>query len=313
MKPLPGDLAALASGGKPALARCLTALELAPEDPALVALLEAAWQAPRGVALGLTGPPGVGKSTLAGALLAAWRKRGQSVAVIAVDPSSRRSGGALLGDRIRIPTDPADPGAFVRSMAARRRLGGLADTTFPAVVLARALFDWVIVETVGVGQSETEIADCADLVLLCVQPGAGDALQFAKAGIMEVPDLVLVTKADLGTAAERAAGDVRRALSLATGDGPPPSVAVVSAVSGRGVAPALDGIDAARAAAADRSAARRGAQARIWIGNRLVESFGREGEALLAPRLTGCDSPFAPVAALMDRARGALHESLKEL
>lgn len=312
MKPLPADLAALASGGKAALARCLTALELAPEAPALTALLEAAWRAPRGIALGLTGPPGVGKSTLAGALLAAFRARGDTVAVIAVDPSSRRSGGALLGDRIRIPTDPADPGAFVRSMAARRRLGGLADTTFPAVVLARALFDRVLVETVGVGQSETEIADCADLVVLCVQPGSGDALQFAKAGIMEVPDLVLVTKADLGAAAERAAGDVRRALSLAAGDDPPP-IAVVSAVSGKGVAPALDAIDAARAATAPRRAVRRAAQARAWVANRLVESFGREGEALLAPRLAGCDSPFGPVATLMNRAREALHESLKEL
>ena len=138
--------------------------------------------------------------------------------VIAVDPSSRRSGGALLGDRTRIETDPADPGVFVRSMAARRRLGGVADLTFPAAVLMRACFDWVIVETVGVGQSEVEIADCADLVVFCAQPGSGDALQFMKAGVMEMPDVVLVTKGDLGAPASRAAADVRGALSLAAAE-----------------------------------------------------------------------------------------------
>ena len=152
--------------------------------------------APQGLALGLTGPPGVGKSTLINALLARLRARGESVAVIAVDPSSRRSGGALLGDRTRIETDPEDAGVFVRSMAARRRLGGLADITYPAMVLMRALFDLVIVETVGVGQSETEIADCADLVVFCAQPGSGDALQFMKAGVMERGT---VTRPDSGT------------------------------------------------------------------------------------------------------------------
>ena len=198
MTPIPGALDELRAGGKAALARCLSALETTPDDPRLTALLDRAFAAPRGCVLGLTGPPGVGKSTLANAFLARLRARGETVAVIAVDPSSRRSGGALLGDRTRIATDPGDPGAFVRSMAARSRLGGLAELTFPATVLMRALFDWVLVETVGVGQSETEIADCADLVVLCVQPGAGDALQFMKAGVMEVPDLLLVTKGDLG-------------------------------------------------------------------------------------------------------------------
>lgn len=263
--------------------------------------------------VGITGPPGAGKSSLIAALIGEVRAGGREIAVVAVDPSSTVSGGAVLGDRIRMMERFADSGVFVRSMASRGRQGGLAWTTANLVhLLDAAGYPLVIVETVGVGQSETEIADCADLVVLCVQPGSGDALQFAKAGIMEVPDLVLVTKADLGAAAERAAGDVRRALSLAAGDDPPP-IAVVSAVSGKGVAPALDAIDAARAATAPRRAVRRAAQARAWVANRLVESFGREGEALLAPRLAGCDSPFGPVATLMNRAREALHESLKEL
>jgi LAO/AO transport system kinase len=304
-------LPALAAGGKAALARCLSALETAPRDPALVALLDAAWQAPKGLVTGLTGPPGVGKSTLANALIARLRARGETVGVIAVDPSSRCSGGALLGDRIRIDTDPDDPGVFVRSMAARRRLGGLAELTYPAAILMRALFDWVLVETVGVGQSETEIADCADIVVLCVQPGSGDALQFMKAGIMEVPDLVLVTKGDLGAPAVRAAADARGAFALSAG-GAPPAVAIVSARSGDGLEGALDLLSGHRAAGGDR-ADRRLSQARAWAESRLGESFGTIGLAALGPRLDTSGPPFASLARLSDAARGTLHEVAKNL
>ena len=272
MIPLPADLPALVAGGKATLARCLSTLETAPEDPALIALLEAAWRAPKGLALGLTGPPGVGKSTLTNAFLIELRRRGTTVGVIAIDPSSRRSGGALLGDRTRIATDPEDAGAFVRSMAARRHLGGLAEPAFPAVVLMRACFDWVIVETVGVGQSETEVADVVDLVLLCVQPGAGDALQFMKAGIMEVPDLVLVTKSDLGPPAERAAADLKGALSLAVNAVDGPAVALVSALTGDGIPAALDLVGVRRPGSAGL-AIRRKAQSDAWILSRLIEFF----------------------------------------
>ncbi len=129
-------------------------------------------------------------------------------------------------------------------MAARQRLGGLAEYAFPAVVLMRACFDRVIVETVGVGQSEAEIADVADLVVFCIQPGSGDALQYMKAGIMEVPDVVLVTKGDLGAAARRAAADARGALSLS--ETAAPAVAVVSALAGDGLSAAVELIDARR-------------------------------------------------------------------
>ena len=162
--------------------------------------------------VGVTGPPGAGKSTLLSALVAAWRGSGRTVAVLAVDPSSKRSGGALLGDRARIDSDPADRGLFIRSMAAGERLGGLAPATRAAAQALAAAFDVVVIETVGVGQSETEVAEAADTVAVIVQPGSGDALQFLKAGIMEVPDVLVVTKADLGVVAVRAVRDLRAAL-----------------------------------------------------------------------------------------------------
>ena len=154
----------------------------------------------------------MGKSTLLSALLREWRARGRTVAVLAVDPSSKRSGGALLGDRARIEHDPADRDVFIRSMAAGERLGGLAPATRAAAQALANAFDVVVIETVGVGQSETDVAEAADTVAVIVQPGSGDALQFLKAGIMEVPDVLVVTKADLGAPARRAEQDLRAAL-----------------------------------------------------------------------------------------------------
>ena len=165
-----------------------------------------------GHVVGVTGPPGAGKSTLLSALARAWRDDGRTVAVLAVDPTSKRSGGALLGDRARIEADPADRGLFIRSTAAGERLGGLAPATRAAAQALAAAFDVVVIETVGVGQSETEVAEAADTVAVAVQPGSGDALQFIKAGIMEIPDVLVVTKADLGRVALSARRDLNAAL-----------------------------------------------------------------------------------------------------
>jgi len=165
-----------------------------------------------GHVVGVTGPPGAGKSTLLSALASAWRDGGRTVAVLAVDPTSKRSGGALLGDRARIEADPADRGLFIRSTAAGERLGGLAPATRAAAQALAAAFDVVVIETVGVGQSETEVAEAADTTAVVVQPGSGDALQFLKSGIMEVPDVLVVTKADLGQVAMRARRDLSAAL-----------------------------------------------------------------------------------------------------
>jgi LAO/AO transport system kinase len=183
--------------------------------------------------IGLTGPPGAGKSSLLSALVKEWRGRGLSVAVLAVDPSSKRSGGSLLGDRARIEHDPRDDGVLIRSTAAGTRLGGLAAPTREAVEALAPAFDVVVVETVGVGQSETDVEEVADTVAVVVQPGSGDTLQFLKAGIMEVPDVLVVTKADLGDIAMRARRDLSAALrSLGSRDTPVVSVSSVPPPSG---------------------------------------------------------------------------------
>ncbi len=162
--------------------------------------------------VGITGPPGAGKSTLLSALLHAWRDQEKSVAMLAVDPSSRRSGGSLLGDRARIDFEASDREVFIRSTAAGERLGGLARGTRAAAQALAAAFDVVIIETVGVGQAETDIAEVADTVTVIVQPGSGDALQFLKSGIMEIPDVLVVTKSDLGQIAVSARRDLSAAL-----------------------------------------------------------------------------------------------------
>jgi LAO/AO transport system kinase len=192
--------------------------------------------------VGVTGPPGVGKSSLLSRLLAGWRARGRSVAVLAVDPTSRRSGGALLGDRARIEVDPQDHHAFIRSTAAGNRLGGLAPATRAAASALAAAFDVVVIETVGVGQSETEVAEVADTVAVVVQPGSGDVLQFLKAGIMEVPDVLVVTKADLGNIARRALSDLQAALR-ALGAQQTAVVAVSSLPPGSGIEELIDALE----------------------------------------------------------------------
>src|SRR4051794_25605678 len=163
--------------------------------------------------IGLTGSPGVGKSTTTAALVAAYRKRGMRVGVLAVDPSSPFSGGALLGDRVRMQEHATDGGVYIRSMASRGHLGGLSWTTPQALrVLDAAGCDVVLVETVGVGQAEVEVASLADSTIVLVAPGMGDAIQAAKAGILEVADLFVVNKADR-EGADATVRDLRHMLS----------------------------------------------------------------------------------------------------
>lgn len=236
-------------------------------------------QEPAGHIVGVTGPPGAGKSTLLSALLAAWRSTDRSVATLAVDPSSKASGGSLLGDRARIDFDPADRRVFIRSTAAGERLGGLAWGTRAAGQALAAAFDVVVIETVGVGQAETEVADASDTVVVVVQPGSGDTLQFLKSGIMEIPDVLVVSKADLGRVATQARRDLHAALrSLGKKD--TPVVAVSSLPPPSGIGELVQAIDAHRQALdlpSRRSQARRSAALAGFItehGTRALRALG---------------------------------------
>ncbi len=248
--------------------------------------------------VGITGPPGVGKSSLLSRLVAAWRARQRSVAVLAVDPTSKRSGGALLGDRARIEADPGDDEVFIRSTAAGDRLGGLAPATRAAASALAVAFDVVVIETVGVGQSETEVADVADTTVVVVQPGSGDVLQFLKAGIMEVPDVLVVTKADLGRVATRAITDLRSALR-ALGAAEVPVLAVSSVAPGTGFDELVEALDAHRGAVdlnARRVRSRRMHALADFVaehGERGLRELGgrREAERWLNEQNPGLDVP----------------------
>ncbi len=213
---------------------------------------------PGAARIGLTGAPGAGKSTLLDALVRELRPKGETVAIVAVDPSSRTTGGALLGDRVRVRSGASDPGVFIRSMAARDQLGGLAESAWSAVIILAAAFDRVFVETVGVGQSESDVAGLVDTLVYVATPGTGDTLQFMKAGILEYPDVFVVNKADLGAAATRTASELRGSISLSDRGASDAEAAVIltSASKGEGIDELVSAIDAHRQRLIDDGALR---------------------------------------------------------
>lgn len=221
----------VAAGDKRALARAATAIEnREPEGIALLHEISAGGR--RGTVVGVTGPPGAGKSTLVDALAARLRSEGHSVGILAVDPSSRLSGGAILGDRIRMQAHHADPGVFIRSMATRGASGGLAQATADlARLLEAAGMEFVIIETVGVGQDEVEIAALADVTVLVLVPGMGDDVQAMKAGIMEIADVFVINKADR-PGVEQVEAETHAMLSLAPGGSQPPIVRTIATEGG---------------------------------------------------------------------------------
>jgi LAO/AO transport system kinase len=251
--------------------------------------------------IGITGPPGAGKSSLLSMLLAEWRRRNRTVAVLAVDPSSKRSGGALLGDRVRIEHDPRDDGVLIRSTAAAGRLGGIAASTREAAEALAAAFDVVVVETVGVGQSETDIEDVSDTVAVVVQPASGDVLQFLKAGIMEVPDLLVVTKADLGEVATRSRRDLGQALK-AVGAAEVPVLAVSSLPPPSGIEPLADALEAHRETLdlpERRRQRRRGAALREFTAEHGEAALRKAGGRRAAEELLRAQDPGTSVGDLI--------------
>jgi LAO/AO transport system kinase len=275
--------APLLSGDRRALARAITLVESTRPDhrAGAEALLARLMPATGGsIRLGITGVPGVGKSTFIETFGLHVIARGHRLAVLAVDPSSKRGGGSILGDKTRMEKLATAPEAFIRPSPAGRTLGGVARRTREAILLAEAAgFDVVIVETVGVGQSETAVADMVDMFILLLQPAGGDELQGLKRGIMEVADLLVVNKADgeLVSAANRAAADYRRALQLimprSLGWRTP--VRQCSALTGKGIPEVWEIVEQYRRELSDTGeiAARRGEQARAWLESELADGL----------------------------------------
>ena len=267
-------IAGVRAGERRAIGRAIsTAERLGPEARALVAALHPdtgrAWR------VGVTGPPGAGKSTLISGLAGRLRAGGRSVAVVSVDPTSPFTRGAVLGDRIRLADHFLDPGVFIRSMASRGHQGGLAEATADAVlVLDAAGFDVVLVETVGSGQNEVEVRSLAETVVLALMPGSGDGVQAIKAGLMEIPDVLAVTKADR-PGADALVSDLRTALGLVPAGPWEPPIVEVSALEGTGLAELWAEVERHRAFLADEGR----------LDARRREGLARQLRALAADRL----------------------------
>ena len=278
-------LMAAKNGDRRALSKLLTCLEEGEESPV---------PAGSGDSIGVTGPPGVGKSTLIGRMVDIWVARGESVAVLAVDPSSPRSGGALLGDRMRMMSADSSDSFFVRSLATRNHPGGLMDCLSPMVdCLAECGWSRILIETVGAGQAEIRVVAFAERILLVDGPDRGDVIQAEKAGIIELADLIAINKSDLPNAA-RAADSIRSALSVGELERNP-EILLVSAHDGSGIEQLVDAIDAVETTTG---------RERLRIRERLISAWDST--------LLGADS-FDEVMAALETGSMTLSEAVESI
>ena len=260
--------------------------------------------------IGITGPPGAGKSSLTAALIQVWRRRGLKVAILAVDPSSPITGGALLGDRLRMHASGADREVFIRSLACRGEFGGLSAEVWPMSLAMLAAFDIVLVETVGVGQKEIDVSKMTDTTCFVAQPASGDSIQFLKAGIMEIPHVIVVNKEDIGMAARKTLSELRNTLRRQVdADAWQVPALSASAALGSGIEPLADALDGHRRWLMERGqfAARRQRCQAEWLVKHLREEFGRFGINLLG----GETALLATLAATPRRSPITEYEALR--
>jgi LAO/AO transport system kinase len=314
--PEPAALAAAVSGrDRLALARALNLLDdRRPAARQCAAAFLDALPADKldsgGHLIGITGPPGAGKSSLTASLIQVWRRRGLKVAILAVDPSSPITGGALLGDRLRMHASGADREVFIRSLACRGEFGGLSAEVWPMSLAMLAAFDIVLVETVGVGQKEIDVSKMTDTTCFVAQPASGDSIQFLKAGIMEIPHVIVVNKEDIGMAARKTLSELRNTLRRQMDpEGWQVPALSASAALGSGIEPLADALDAHRNWLRERgrfTARRQRCQAE-WLVKHLREEFGRYGIGLLG----GEGVLFATLAEAPRRSPIAEYEALR--
>jgi len=301
----------ISEGSIRAVARALSIVENGSADSADI--LDEIFSLQSGLTIGVTGPPGAGKSTMVNRMIFHYRSEENTVGVIAVDPSSPFTGGALLGDRIRMQSHASDPGVFIRSMGSRGHLGGLSGATRDAsLVLSAAGYSPVIIETVGVGQAEVEVADLADITLLVLVPGLGDDVQSMKAGIMEIGDIIVLNKADRN-GIEQLESYVKASLELMPPGMKKPEVVRVSAINGDGLNDLWKAIDLLAAARTGEQRKSRSAiktlneilkENGLLFAEKLLETEYNGREAAEELILSGTLSPYAIGRKLLEAAEG---------